>query len=986
MKKHITIVFLLNISLLFAQSKIDSLQLEFNRAATDSTKIKTLHELFNDYKSTSREKATTSILHAIELAKKVNAHELLAKSYNKYGRYLRDQSLNDSAISTYKKSINLSEKYSLHLDLAEAGLGLGYCYLRRGDYKNALTNFQNSLKVSIDYNYDIVAAKTYSAVGDVYSQMREYSKGMENYLLSVKKSKEIGDLRSTSVTLSNIGMLFIKMENYESATNYLQESDSLFKILKDENGRAYVLYTLGQINMETGDYPKALEFSKEALVKYEQMGRKNEAGHLQYNIGTIYWRQKKYSHALASFNSRLGIVHQIKDSVSMSSTYKAIGDCYLMLKEINKAKSNYQHALDIALALKNDMRAMEIYNELSNTYVYEKNYKKAYENEIAYKELRNRMFEKNKTDLATDIEAKYQNEQKEKEITFLSTEKDLQALQLEKRVNERNVIIAFAGLLLILGVLAYNQYRIKQKANRKLQELDRLKSNFFANISHEFRTPLTLIKGPIEQLEQNPNEKLSLDSIKMIRRNTNRVLNLVNQLLDLSKIDEGNLHLEPTEIDVYKSLRAATSSFNSLAAQRHIDYVVRIPQTVLWASFDRDKLDKIVYNLLSNAFKFSQDHSKISIDVIHNKLGLQIQVSDSGKGIPTDKLPYIFDRFYQADGGSTKEHDGSGIGLSLSKELVELMDGTITVASELNKGSFFTVVLPIQEIKMGGIKSKEPILDINENRVKQETYTLTRMDERNVAHILLVEDNKDMRHFIKEQLFDNYKITEATNGEEAYKKAIALPPDLIISDLMMPKMDGIELCKMLKTNVNTSHIPIIMLTAKAGLENKIEGLETGADDYLVKPFEVNELVVRVKNLIGQRKKLRELFSTKNSSVDPKKVTVTSIDQIFLEDILNLLEDQYAESDFGVPQMQVALAMSKTQLHRKLKALTNEAPGELIRNFRLKKAAHLIVHKADSVTQIAYMVGFNNLSYFAKCFKELYGMTPSSYSESSNTIE
>ena len=522
--------------------------------------------------------------------------------------------------------------------------------------------------------------------------------------------------------------------------------------------------------------------------------------------------------------------------------------------------------------------------------------------------------------------------------------------------------------------LQASQLRIQAE---KLKELDKAKSRFFANISHEFRTPLTLIKGPIEQLERNFDEKMSLETVKMIRRNANRVLNMVNQLLDLSKFDEGSLKLVLTEGDVYKCIRAATSSFNSHAAQRDIDYKVQIPSEVLWASFDRDKLENIIYNLLGNAFKFSEDGSQISFKTTYDATGLQVRVADSGSGIPKEKLPYIFDRFYQVDGGSTREKGGSGIGLSLSKDLVELMDGTITVSSEVNKGTCFIVQLPIEEIKMGITPSAEEGFE-HENAVPKSPFEFTKADERDVATILLVEDNQDMRQFIKEQLVKHYKVIEATNGELGLKKAISNPPDLIITDLMMPKIDGIEFCNKLKTNVNTSHIPVIMLTAKAGIDNKLKGLETGADDYLTKPFNAKELLARTKNLIEQRQKLRELYGNRQVQVDPEKITVTSIDQKFLEDLLTLLEENYSDSNFGVPEMQQDMAMSKTQLHRKLKALTNEAPGELLRNFRLKRAAQLLSQNADSVTQIAYQVGFNNLSYFAKCFKELYGVAPSSY--------
>ncbi len=511
----------------------------------------------------------------------------------------------------------------------------------------------------------------------------------------------------------------------------------------------------------------------------------------------------------------------------------------------------------------------------------------------------------------------------------------------------------------------------------KLKELDKAKSRFFANISHEFRTPLTLIKGPIEQLEQNFNAKLNIETVKMIRRNANRLLNMVNQLLDLSKIDEGTLKLSPTEGDVYKCLRAAASSFNSHAAQRNMDYRVAIPPTVLWSSFDRDKLENIVYNLLGNAFKFSGDGSKISFVANYGEYGLRIEVSDAGQGIAVEKLPFIFDRFYQADHGDSREKGGSGIGLSLSKDLVTLMDGTITVSSELQRGTLFTVQLPIQEIKTRQNKHVENVPFVEKSELKKP-FVFTAIEKRNVPTILLVEDNADMRRFIKEQLVNGYQVDEAIDGHEGFKKAVTRSPDLVITDLMMPKMDGIELCKKLKTDVQTSHIPVIMLTAKAGMENKLEGLETGADDYLTKPFDGKELLVRTKNLIEQRLKLRTLYSDKKIQIEPKKITLNSIDQKFLEQLLELLEINHPDSDFGVPQMQDALAMSKTQLHRKLKALTNESPGELLRNFRLKKAAQLLSQKVDSVTQIAYSVGFNNLSYFAKCFKELYGVAPSAY--------
>lgn len=980
MKKRFFLFFFCATSLLHSQTKIDSLHTELNRSTQDTTKIKILHQLHDLYKSDSVVKADQLILKSIELSQKAKNTVWEVKSYTKYAQFLRQRIKIDSAISTYLKSIELAEKVNFSEGISDAYNSLGYIYLRMGNFDKALDYHQKNLAIALKMKNDGRAGNAYGGIGGVYSERGEYTKAMENYVLSSKKHQKIGNLKDHAINLANIGMLQDKLGNYKSAAQYLKQSDSIAKITNQPQTSTYVWYVLGRLYNKTGELDKALKYSKKALDSYEKNGQKNQAGFTSYTLGTIYWKQRKYNKALNAFQKRMEIAVEAKDSVSISQAYKAMGDCYQELDEPEKAKSSYINALNIAKLHNNALGEIRILRTLSRFYAAKGDYKSAYKSKNRYIVLKDSLYTIEKRDLATKIEAEYQNEQKTKEIALLESEKKLQALQINKRENERNGIILLSLAILILAALIYNQYRIKQKSNKKLQELDKLKSNFFANISHEFRTPLTLIKGPIEHLEQNFDEKLSLENVKMIRRNTNRVLTLVNQLLDLSKIDSGNLSLHLTEGDIYKCLRAATTSFSSHAAQRNIDYRIQIPSAVLWTSFDRDKLEKVVYNLLSNAFKFSEDNSVVSCTIKHNEGNLQIQVSDSGSGIPEESLPFIFDRFYQADSSNTKEKKGSGIGLSLSKDLVELMDGTITVSSEISKGTFFTVQLPIQEIKTGNKKSTVAQKYNTESPKEKEPLQIPFPDKRNLPVVLLVDDNKDMRHFITEILLHKYRVNQAANGKEGLSKAFDNSPDLIVTDLMMPKMDGLEFCAKLKTDVNTSHIPVIMLTAKAGIENKIEGLETGADDYLTKPFETKELLVRAKNLIEQRKNLRELYSNKHIHIDPKKITVTSIDQKFLEKIISLLEDNYKDPEFNIQQMQEVLAMSKSQLHRKLKALTNEAPGELLRNFRLKRAAQLLAHKVDNVTQIAYQVGFNNLSYFAKCFKEFYGVSPSTFNK------
>ncbi|MEM7379995.1 MAG: ATP-binding protein, partial [Bacteroidota bacterium] len=516
---------------------------------------------------------------------------------------------------------------------------------------------------------------------------------------------------------------------------------------------------------------------------------------------------------------------------------------------------------------------------------------------------------------------------------------------------------------------------------KKLEELDVQKAKFFANISHEFRTPLTLIKGPIDRLERNQDQELSRANVSLIRRNADRLLRLVNQLLDLSKFDSGNIELNYGEGNPMKLLKAIVSSFSSLAAQNEIDFRIETEPQQSWASFDKDKLEQIVYNLLSNAFKFTPKNGSIFFFASHSENELFIEVRDTGTGIPEDKLPYIFNRFYQVDDTDSSEMPGTGIGLAVTKELVELMQGKVTVDSQPKHGSSFKVVLPLDKIHNGSV-DEEQIHKPEESWAIEEDES--QIPNGNTAPtVLMVEDNADMRDLIKQDLLGTYNIMEAKNGKEGLALALREAPDLIISDLMMPKMGGLELCNALKTNIVTSHIPIIMLTAKAGIQNKLQGLETGADDYLTKPFNSKELGIRVRNLIESRQKLRELFTT-DVKIDPKRVTVTSMDEKFVHEVKELLESKHQDPQFNVPEMQTALAMGKTQLYRKIKSLTGQSPGEVLRYFRLKRAAQLILESDEDFSQIAYSVGFNSLSYFSRRFKDFYGSTPSDYKQKNKT--
>jgi signal transduction histidine kinase/DNA-binding NarL/FixJ family response regulator len=536
-----------------------------------------------------------------------------------------------------------------------------------------------------------------------------------------------------------------------------------------------------------------------------------------------------------------------------------------------------------------------------------------------------------------------------------------------------------------------------ERKNYQIMEMDQMKTRFFANVSHEFRTPLTLILSPLESMLMKENlEENDRDNLEMMYRNAVRLLGLINQLLDLSKIDAGRLKVELIEYDIYKVLSMIARSFTPLAERKKIDYRVEIPDGELITYFDRDKLEKIITNLLTNAFKFTPEEGKVSCKIKFDnkkegmiKNSLEIIVQDSGRGIPVEQLEKIFDRFYQVADTWKNGISGTGIGLSLTKELITLQHGKIVVESKPNEGSRFVIKLPLgkdhlkehefevkklEEIKEDMLIIKCRMHDYETDDIKNENFISEQVDQ---PVLLIVEDNADVRQHIYENFEKEYLIKQAKNGKEGWEKAVALVPDLIMSDVMMPEMDGVELCKKLKTDERTSHIPVILLTARADVEDKIEGLETGADDYITKPFNIKELLSRSKNLIEQRKKLREKYIYQ-IDLEPGEIDVESADERFLKRALEVIEKNMGDCEFDVNNFYPEMNMSRMQLFRKLKALVSQTPSELIRNMRLKRATQLMKQKFGNIAEITYEVGFNNLSYFAKCFKEKFGVLPSEF--------
>ena len=540
--------------------------------------------------------------------------------------------------------------------------------------------------------------------------------------------------------------------------------------------------------------------------------------------------------------------------------------------------------------------------------------------------------------------------------------------------------------------------KIKKLEAEKMHEIDEMKTSFFTNLSHEFRTPLTLILGPLEKLLASHSSETGDRSYKqyqLMHRNAQRLLRLINQLLDVSKLEAGNMKLEVTKANIVEYIKKILASFEYLAERHNINFMFEANYINLQAWFDRDKIEKIVYNLVSNAFKFTPDQGEIKVLLKTTPSrenrgfagSITIVVKDSGIGIAQEQLDKIFNRYYQVEkpGVIEKENKGTGIGLALARQLVHLHGGSIAVRSQEGKGTEFTVTIPLNR-PYSDMEPKEDTL------VEKKSEKLTGLkevtilphqeikNEMNLDLILIVDDSQDIRDYLNDVLSGKYKILEAPNGIKALEVARQRVPDLIICDILMPELNGIDLCKKIKEDERTSHIPVVLLTALAEGKHKIEGLEWGADDYITKPFDLTILETRIKNLISLRKKLKSHY-LKNTILIPEDTTINKTEDRFLNKMVKVIDDHLGDASFSVEQLAKALNMTSMQLYRKLRGLTGYSGNEFIRMIRLKKAAQLLESTSLTISEIAYDVGFNDPAYFTRCFKKQFSQSPTEYLES-----
>ncbi|MFK7747626.1 MAG: helix-turn-helix domain-containing protein [Kordia sp.] len=748
----------------------------------------------------------------------------------------------------------------------------------------------------------------------------------------LKVSDSIGFKVPSAILLYKKGDVYLAKNDLETSAYYYRKSLEISVEIDNNIRQSLILNKLANISLRKNVLDSAIIYQEKAVEKAKAITNFKVISVVNLELGKLYNTTEKYIDAIRHLD-------YAKE----------------MLGKSKSARKEIYHDIDYNLA--------EAYfgkNEFKKGYLYLKSAKEIMEEVQQIKNV----------EKIEEIELKFQSEKKEQEIALLKSQNELVAKQ---KTNQRNRLLGIISITSIAGVFFFFLYRNRQKTTKKLKELDKDKSNFFSNISHEFRTPLTLISGPIQQ--QLKKENLPDDernNLEMMKRNSDRLLSLVDQLLGVSKIESGKVVLHIANSNIITFTEILVDSFRFTTKQKLLKFKIDIKPTTHETWFDKDIVEKIITNLLSNAVKYTPKNGEIACKAVVKDNEFHFEIKNTGTPLTTEEISKLFDRFYQID----EDKEGTGIGLSLVKEIVKLHKGTIA-ATSIENWITFKVMLPIAKANYKDVEVEEVL----ENDIVTSTTMLTdeNASDEDTPILLIVEDNTDVRMYVDSIFKNDYKIIHAENGQIGIDLAIAHIPDIIISDIMMPIKDGIELSKTLKTDERTSHIPIILLTAKAGDGNKIIGAATGADDYITKPFNQELLAVKTKNLIETRKKMQERYS-QEIVLKPTDISINSTDESFLTKIQSILDDKLVDSAFSIEDFCQVAGMSRMQLHRKLKALFNMTTTEFINSQRLKLAADLLKTSDTTVSQVGYSVGFNDPAYFSKRFKEVYNCTPTQYAK------
>lgn len=910
----------------------ESLQRIWKPLENDTISLRLLWEKLNEDDPLLAEVNYPYIQKAIDYAHSQNYPYWEAEFYNRLGWTYKSQSRKDESELAHEKSMQIFKS----IDNIERQLGVMHTLM--GSYgvndaaEKALSMGYEALELCSSVNDDSCLGMTYFYMAKTMYNFGEYSKGVEfaekaiALLENTRKTRSIAECYSDFATYGNY--------DYTESLSFIDKSLALIR----------------SDTTTTDDDLIRIYFNR--IATHDKFGKYQEA-------------EKDINYIDEELNDRLSL--RKKQNLTLE-------------KGMNKFNlGNYQEAIAILREGAHDK-----YSDI-NPFIYfhyqyiEKSYEalgqldSAYHYHIILREMAedSRIHESRMK--MKDLEAKYEAEKKELTI----------AAQNQTIANQKIIQWLGLGATMLLGLFLFQTYRNAQqrrKANEQLIELDKLKTRLYTNITHEFRTPLTVILGMAAQVKRNPSKYLN-NGTELIQKNGERLMELINQMLDLSKLESGAMTTDNVQSNIIDYIRYISYSFESLAANKNIDIHFVSEEEEVIMDYDEEKIKTVLANLFSNAIKFTPENGNIYVIIRQLEDSktplLQLKFKDTGIGIDEEKLPYIFDRFYQTEAGTTRQGEGTGIGLALVKEYVQLMNGSISVKSKKGTETEFTLLLPITNLAKVNKTISTSTTVKTQISTPKSIYDDIVVTKNDMATILLVEDNLDVATYVASCLDQIYNVIIGNNGKEGVELALKHIPDVVITDVMMPIKDGYEVCKDLKTNSLTSHIPVIMLTAKADNVSKLEGLKYGADAYLAKPFDKEELITRIKNLLTSRKNIQKYYLALTTGEKPENIDhdIPKVEDQFVTALTDIVTENISDSSFTVDVFAKEMYMSSSQFHRKVAGVTGLSPMKFVRHIRLSKAKQLLSESEEAISSIAYKTGYNDPAYFSRIFKKEFDVTP-----------
>lgn len=857
--------------------------------------------------------------------------KLLVNEFNQKGSDLRDISQYKEALKTHFDALQLAEEISDTSGIIISLNNIGT------DLRRTSSNIEAS-----DYHY--------------------------RALELAKNNPEL--MKSKAVAMNGLGNIFLSLNKPQEAKDYFERSLDIEKKLNSALGQAINYANLGTAVEQQGKLDNALSYYYKSIEQNFKIDSEIGLAICKNAIGNIFIKKGNTDAGLVLINESVKLLENSDDVYHKMQMQISLCENYIHLKQFDKAQIVLNKIFENPLNLTSFEDKNVAFQLMSDLKKNQGDFQAAYQAKEKSIAFRDSTLTQNNEVRVLELENRYKNKQAIEQIKNLTIQKDL--LQKTKSAQKWFFILLIATLLFVLGFI-YNHYKNRTKISNELKKLNEMKLRFFGNISHELRTPLTLIKGPLDDiLYKTKDDNIKSDALLM-KRNTDRLLYLVEQILSLSKIDAGKFEIKALQADLKDELNGIAQSFEYMFLEKNINFEINLGESgMVW--YDREIIEILLTNLLSNAYKFTPEFGTITLkgDKLNNQY--EIRVLNTSEHISEKNLNVFLERFYSS---ATHVQQGIGIGLSLVKELCLLYNAKLNINKLSDYLIEFIIQIPLDKNNFNQFVESNVKQEIVQNNNVEVVENELFIDE--LPLLLLVEDNEDMRQYIKSIFQENYKVETAKNGLEGVKKAQSLLPDLIISDVMMPEMNGFELCESLKSDAISQHIPILLLTALSDEDNIIKGLEKSADDYISKPFSAKVLKTKVNNLIQIRKTLVEKYR-EEILIKPLDLVLKGGNHGFNEILKTTIEKHISNPDFGVDEFCNLANMSRTQLHRKLAATTGFSTTEFIRIHRVKLASELLKDINVSISDACYSSGFNDLSYFSKQFKSVFNLTPTQFKE------